>query len=90
MNFNLEGIESNVAYAWDNNIGTYNLANSKGPLISPRTKHIGVKYHWLRFNILPKKIVVKKIETKKQRADFFTKVLTKFDFGYLRSFIMRW
>ena len=31
--------------AWEDNIGIQNLANSKGSLISSRTKYIGIKYH---------------------------------------------
>ena len=84
MKFNLDGMESNVAYTWEDNIGTHN----KGPFMSPRTKHIGVKYHWFCSKISPKEIVVKRIKTKKQRADLFTKGLTKFDFERLRKLIM--
>ena len=90
MNFSVDGMESNVTYAWEGSIGTQNLANIKGPLMSPRTKHIGVKYHWLRSKISPKEIVVKRIKIKKQREDVFTKGLTKFDFECLRKLIMGW
>ena len=46
MSFELD-IKSKVAYTREDNIGTQYLATSKGPLIIPQAKHIGVKYHWL-------------------------------------------
>ena len=47
MNLDLKGV-STVSKAWEDNVGTQNLANSKGPLMTSRTKHIGIKYHWFR------------------------------------------
>ena len=44
MNMDLKSV-SQVSKAWEDNVGTQNLANSKGPLMTPRTKHIGIKYH---------------------------------------------
>ena len=40
-----------VYKAWEENIGTQNLANNKGPLLSARTKFIFIKYHWFRSKI---------------------------------------
>ena len=34
-----------ISKAWENNVGTQNLANSKGSLMSSRTKHIDIKYN---------------------------------------------
>ena len=31
--------------AWEDNMGTKNLANNKGLLMKSRTKYIGIKYH---------------------------------------------
>ena len=36
---------SHVSKVWEDNTGTQNLANSKGPLMTARTKHIGIKCH---------------------------------------------
>ena len=88
MNFILDGMESNVTYTWEDNIGTQNLTNSKGPLMSPLTKHIGVKYHWFCSKLSPKELATKRLETKKLREDLFTKGLTKFDVERLRKLIM--
>ena len=53
-----------VSKAWEDNIGTQNLANSKGPLMSSRTKHIGIKYHWFRSKVQPNMIEINRIGTK--------------------------
>ena len=42
-----------VSKAWEDNIGTQNLVNSKGPLLSVMTKNIGIKFHWFRSKIEP-------------------------------------
>ena len=44
MNYDLKSV-SNVSKVWEDNVGAQNLANSKGPLMTPRKKHIGIKYH---------------------------------------------
>ena len=44
LNLDLDGV-SQVSKAWEDNIGTQHLANSKGNLMTSRTKHIGIKYH---------------------------------------------
>mmetsp|Transcript_14669 Transcript_14669/g.14149 ORF Transcript_14669/g.14149 Transcript_14669/m.14149 type:complete len:90 (+) Transcript_14669:586-855(+) len=72
MIFDLKGA-STVPKAWEDNTGTRNLVNSKGPLMTSRTKHIGIKYHWFRSKIKPDKIEIKRIQNDIQRADIFTK-----------------
>ena len=47
MNYKLEKY-SDVSKVWEDNTGTQNLDNSKGPLMKARKKHIGIKYHWFR------------------------------------------
>ena len=44
MDFEMKGI-SRVYKAWQDNICTQKLVNSKGPLMTSRTKHISIKYH---------------------------------------------
>ena len=89
MHFNIKGA-STVSCAWEDNVGTQNLANSKGPLMSPRTKHIGVKYHWFRSKIQAGVIEVHRIVTKSQQADILTKGLTRFPFEQVRKLVMGW
>ena len=46
-------IVSKVSKAWEDNVGTQNLANSEVPLMKSRTKYIGIKWHWFRSKIQP-------------------------------------
>ena len=69
---------------------TQHLANSKEPLMSPHTKHIGVKYHWFRSKIQAGVIDVHMIGTKSQQADILTKGLTRFPFDQVRKLVMGW
>ena len=89
MNMNLKSV-SQVSKAWEDNVGTQNLANSKGPLMTSRTKHIGIKYHWFRSKIQPNSIDILRIDTKLQRADIFTKGLTRYEFEVKRKLVMGW
>ena len=89
MDYDLQEI-SHVSKVWEDNIGTENIANSKGTLITPRTKHIGIKYHWLKSMMKPKEIEILRINTKDQRADIFTKGLTRYSFEQVRRQVMGW
>ena len=89
MNMDLKTV-SKVSKAWEDNVGTQNLANSKGPLMTSRTKHIGIKYHWFRSLIQPNSIDILRIDTKQQRADIFTKGLTRYEFEVKRKLVMGW
>ena len=89
MDMDLKSV-SQVSKVWEDNVGTQNLANSKGPLMTSRTKHIGIKYHWFRSKIQPTSIDILRIDTKQQRADMFTKGLTRFEFEVKRKLVMGW
>ena len=81
---------SNVSKAWEDNTGAQNLANSKGPLMTSRTKHIGIKYHWFRSKIIDGETEIERITTDLQKADIFTKYSSKSDFESKRKLVMRW
>ena len=76
-----------VCKAWEDNAGTENLANIKGPLMNRQTKHIGMKYHWFIPRIKAKEIEVLRIDTKQQKANMFTKGVTKFNFEQIRKLV---
>ena len=80
---------SHVSKVWEDNTGTHNLVNSKGPLMMSRKKHIAIKYHWFRLTIGPQ-IEIHWIDTKEQRADIFTKGLTRFNFEHVRKRVTGW
>ena len=60
------------------------------PKMVPRTKHIAIKYHHFRTYVNKGDLVLEKIETMEQEADFLTKPLVKQIFRYLRRKVMGW
>ena len=57
---------------------------SKNPIMHSRTKHIPIKYHYLREQISQKDVKLEYIDTKEQIIDIFTKPLPKEAFEHLR------
>ena len=68
------------------NEGAIALANN--PLSSARTKHIDVRFHFIRECVRSKTISVKYVPTKEQHADILTKALTGNTFRNHRDFLM--
>ena len=75
------------------------ISTCTAPRLSPRTKHIGVKYHFVRnyFNMDPTfnrssrhPFVLEKIDTDKQKADLFTKGFAADKFQTLRKLLCGW
>jgi hypothetical protein len=58
--------------------------------LSPRTKHIGIPYHWFRSKVESLDIQIEAIPTTKQLADPFTKGLAQAPFELFRMALMRW
>jgi hypothetical protein len=79
-----------VSAVWEDNNAALKLATSQFPNMTPRTKHIAIKYHWFKSHIQPGEIEVRRIDTKIQKADIFTKGLTKTEFENKRAMIMGW
>ena len=68
------------------NEGAIALANN--PLNSARTKHIDVRFHFIRELVRSKTISVKYVPTKEQHAHILTKALTSITFRNHRDFLM--
>jgi hypothetical protein len=51
------------------------ISISKNPVMHSKTKHIPIKYHFLREQVAEKNIRVEYVGTKEQVADIFTKPL---------------
>ena len=83
-------MSSKVSRAYEDNEAALKHAVTPLPKLSPRTKHIGIKYHWFKKKIKVGEIEVFPISTKKQKADIFTKGLGATDFQDKRSLIMGW
>jgi hypothetical protein len=58
--------------------------------MTPRTKHIGIKYHWFKEHIVEGEIEVRSIDTKVQKADIFTKGIDRREFENKRKMLMGW
>ena len=58
--------------------------------LSPRTKHIGIPYHWFRTQVLNLSIHIEPVPTTKQLADQFTKGLSLVPFQISRRILMGW
>ena len=90
------GTEMNLDFAkpamihstiFEDNNGALGLATA--PKLTPRTKHIGVKYHWFKSHIGEDKgILITKVNTKLQKADIFTKGLPFDALNNIRKLVM--
>jgi hypothetical protein len=58
--------------------------------MTPRTKHIAVKYHWFRSHLVDGEIEAVRVDSKFQKADIFTKELTRNEFQEKRRMLVGW
>ena len=85
---------------WEDNNGALTLANLEPGQATPRSKFYDSKVHWFRQHITRDGedvaeerrdgIYVRKIDTKLQKADIFTKCLPREPFEHLRKLLMGW
>ena len=82
----IPSISDNCIKVFIDNDGAISLANNS--LRSARTKHIDVRFHFIRELTRSKTISVEYVPTKEQRADILTKALTGTIFKEHRDFLM--
>ena len=82
--------ESTISIVWEDNNGALTMMNSSYPKMTPRTKHIACKYWWFIEHIQEGIIEARRIDTKQQKADIFTKGLSKGEFETKRKLLMGW
>jgi Reverse transcriptase (RNA-dependent DNA polymerase) len=74
---------------FEDNNGALGLALT--PRLTPRTKHIGVKYHFFKSMIGEDKgIVIQRVDSALQKADIFTKGLSQETFESIRKLLIGW
>eukprot|EP00253_Pinus_taeda_P025547 PITA_25547 len=61
------------------------ISISKNPFMHSKTKHIPIKYHFLREQVLEQKVKLEYVPSKEQVADILTKPLPRESFEYLRK-----
>ena len=66
------------------------LQFARMPRMTPRTKHIGIPYHWFREKVDSLEIAIEPIKTSEQLADQFTKGLVRDKFVAARKPLMGW
>ena len=68
------------------------VATANPPRLTTRNKHWNIKHHWFRSHLGEGKDCIKilPIPTQDQRADIFTKALTKALFATFRKLLMGW
>jgi transposase InsO family protein len=71
QDFKMEEFDGNIVF--EDNQGA--IAFSRNPSNRPGSKHIEVKWHWIRELVADKKVEIKYCPTAEQLADFFTKAV---------------
>ena len=61
------------------------ISLSKNPVLHSKSKHIPIKYHFLREQVTNIIVQLNYIPSKEKTADIFTKPLAATPFGYLRQ-----
>ena len=61
------------------------VSQKKNPVMHSKTKHIPIKYHFLREQVVEKNIRVEDVGRKEEVANIFTKPLPQEAFEYLRQ-----
>eukprot|EP00253_Pinus_taeda_P004983 PITA_04983 len=71
-----------ISILFDN---TSAISISKNPVMHSKTKHIPIKYHFLREQVLEQKVKLEYVPSKEQVPDILTKPLPRETFEYLRQ-----
>jgi histone deacetylase 1/2 len=79
-----------VSTVWEDNNAAMYLATSDPPRLTPRSKHIAIKYHWFRSHLKAGQIEMRHIESQQQLADILTKPLTFENFQRARKLLLGW
>ena len=79
-----------ISQVFEDNQACLKLASAEIPKITPRLKHIAVKYHWFREKLEPLNVKILPIKSEEQLADIFTKGLARVGFVAKRLLVCGW
>ena len=71
---------STISTVFEDNRAAKLLATTEPPRLTPRSKHIAVRYHWFRSHLGIKNgngIIIKDVASSLNKADFLTKALAR-------------
>ena len=81
---------STISTVFEDNRAAQILATTDPPRMTPRSKHLAVKYHWFRSHLSNDTIVIKSVPSATNKADIFTKALPREAFVRHRKTICGW
>lgn len=87
MKLKLES-RSLLSIVWEDNQAARQLATTDPPRLTPRSKHINIRYHWFRSHLKEGVLEVRDIDTDLQKADILTKANKPKDFEAKRKLLM--
>jgi hypothetical protein len=82
--------QTKIIRVWEDNEGAQKLATALIQKVTPHSKHFGIKYHWFREKLAEYHISICRVHTDFQKADIFTKGLTRSEFQIKRKLLMGW
>jgi len=94
-NFDIDVPEENkISMVWEDNNGVIKMIEAEYPNMTPRSKHIAIKYHWFREHLGTQDdgatIRMTRVDTTHQLADIFTKGIQGEDFKSKRERLIGW
>ena len=81
---------STISTVFEDNRAAQILATTDPPRMTPRSKHLAVKYHWFRSHLSDSTIVIRSVPSAENKADIFTKALPRDLFERHRKAICGW
>ncbi len=81
---------SKISTVWEDNAAAMILATTDPPRMTPRSKHIAVKYHWFRTKLKKGEIEMQAVASEINCANILTKALPEKTFVEERKLVMGW
>ena len=84
---------STISTVFEDNRAAKILATTEPPRLTPRSKHIAIRYHWFRSHLGVKNgngIIIKDVASALNKADFLTKALAQEHFRRNRFAVSGW